>query len=360
MIPDKFSYNHVHSTECIGNGYYVRENTETGSETPVPWSDVTDEDSIYVVKTVETDENDNKYHQYWDFDAGWEHFDEFLYNAAMVLFKQFDTERVVTISVNLGRIKSLNRLSTETFERTMSIYVPSDLRDLELPGISGEQFVTSDATPVMFSSIDILDELYWVLRTFSDRHRTFQAHLDGAVDTHRVQSGDAMRAYQSLAMGYPYFEGLLVEFIDRVDLREQPFEGDEPLQFRNHESYMAQGNVKTTLNTLDESRDAITKYEREFLVETFYDEKEELGIDRNVLAHSLFEATRGFQAIQWEEVARRLLVSIAFLDEKVACSYNKTIDAATIRLFEQWVKERRQAGFDSVVNERIRDTDDSK
>lgn len=352
MVPDQLTYEYVRSSDCVGGGYYVRVDEKNDEEIPVLWSDVTDENSIYVLKTIETDENDKKYYQYWDFGDGWTHFDEFLYNAAMPVFDRVDGGRVATITGNIGRIDSLNRLATETLERTLSLYIPRNMQEMDLIGVSGERFVTGDATPVMFSSIDILDELYWVVRTFSNRHRTFQKHLDEKVDAHRVQSGDAMRAYQALAIAYPYFEGLLVEFIDRVDLRVEPYEGEAPLRFREHQSKMVQGNPKTTLNTLEDSRDVITEYERDFLVDTFYDEGNELGINRNILAHSIFEATRGFQTIQWEEIGRRLLVSIAFLDEKVACSYSETFDAADIEVFERWLNERLEAGFDSVVNER--------
>lgn len=358
MIPDQLSYKHVQSSDCVGSGYYVRVNNETSEKIPVLWSDVTDEDSIYILKTIETDEHNNKYYQYWDFGSGWPHFDELMYTALLPVCNRLEGGRVATITGNIGRIKSLNRLATETFERTVSLYIPRNMQEMDLVGFSGERFVTGDADPVMFSSIDILDELYWVVRTFSDRHRTFQERLDENVDDHQIQSGDALRAYQSLAIAYPYFEGLLVEFIDRVDLREQPYEGDSPLRFRSHKSKMVQGNVKTTLDTLEGSRDVITEYEREFLVDTFYDEGGELGMDRNTLAHSIFEATRGFQTIQWQELARRLLVSIAFLDEKVACSYNNTVATADISVFERWLEERLEAGFDSVLNARTTgDTD---
>ena len=60
MIPGQFSYEYVHSSDCVGDGYYTRVNSETGEENPVLWSDVTDEDSVYVLKIIETDEDGNK------------------------------------------------------------------------------------------------------------------------------------------------------------------------------------------------------------------------------------------------------------------------------------------------------------
>lgn len=78
---------------------------------------------------------------------------------------------------------------------------------------------------------------------------------------------------------------------------------------------------------------------RKFLVETFYDESISLDVARNDLAHNLFDVTREFQKIDWRELARRLIVSITFLDEKVVCTYSD-IDATDLDFFEKWLTQR--------------------
>lgn len=152
-----------------------------------------------------------------------------------------------------------------------------------------------------------------------------------------------------MALAYPFFEGLIGQLIDREDLKAESYGGTSGIQFRYLESNMPQTSTKTIIQTLEESRGALDEYEREFLVETFYDESLGLGVGRNDLAHNLFDATRGFQEINWRELARRLIVSIAFLDEKVVCTYSD-IDAADLDFFEKWLTQREEMGFDNLQN----------
>jgi hypothetical protein len=100
------------------------------------------------------------------------------------------------------------------------------------------------------------------------------------------------------------------------------------------DSNTPQTNTKSLINQFETAHGLITDYEREFLVETFYNESGDLGIARNDLAHNIFDATRGFQQINWREIARQLIVSIAFLDEKVVCVYNSVAGASSIQTFK--------------------------
>lgn len=249
----------------------------------------------------------------------------------------------------MGRLKSADSLSTETYEHSISLRVPPDLLELEVPGVSGEASLTGDAEPIMFNSIEILNELYWVMREFSGRHADFQKFLDGETDEYHLDSDDSLRAYRAVALAYPFFEGLVGQLIDREDLRAESYEGTSGIRFRYLESKMPQTSTKTIIQTLEENRSVINDYEREFLVETFYDESIGLGVARNDLAHNLFDATRGFQEINWRELSRRLIVSIAFLDEKVVCAYSD-IDAADLDFFERWLTNRYERGFDKLQN----------
>lgn len=134
-------------------------------------------------------------------------------------------------------------------------------------------------------------------------------------------------------MAYPLFEGLIYQLADRVKLKSQPFEGEGDIRFRHLSS--PEDNVKNLIeSTLHDSQGILTEYEQDFLVDTFYDESIDLGLERNQLAHNIFDATRGFQRIDWHELARRLIVSIAFLNEKVVCTYSP-VDATNLQVFEE-------------------------
>lgn len=349
MIPERFIYESVDLDGCVGGDYIIRKDTQKDTEERVAFSHLTDSSSIYVLKTVDEDDNGKKYNRYWDFGNEWDHLDDFLYNGAAPIFRGFDESRYFEVIVNVGRVKSADSLSTETFEHSISLLIPQDLRELDVPGISGEGSVTGEADPVMFNSIEILNELYWVMREFSRQHATFQDFLDGNTDEHSMDSDDSLRAYRAVALAYPFFEGLVGQLIDREDLKAEPYQGTSEIQFRYLESKMPQTSTKTIIQTLEESRGAIDEYEREFLVETFYDESIDLGVARNDLAHNLFDATRGFQEIDWRELARRLIVSIAFLDEKVVCTYSD-IDAANLDFFEKWLTQREERGYNDLQN----------
>jgi hypothetical protein len=347
VIPDRFSYEHVPSENCVVGDYVRRIDTKTGETERVALSHVTDEASIYILKMVDTDENDKKYNRYWEFEPGWDHFDDFLYNGAAHIFRGFDEARIFTITVNPGRVKSMNPLSTETYEHSISLHVPADHRQLDLPGMSGEASMTGDEEPVMFNAIDILNELYWVMREFSQRHAEFQEFLDGNTVSHGVESGDALRAYRALAMAYPFFEGLVYQLTDRTLLKDEPFKGGSGLRFKQLDHKTPQAGTKTLINQFETAHGVTDRYEREFLVETFYNETVDLGIARNDLAHNIFEATRGFQQINWYELSRRLIVSIAFLDEQVACCYS-SVDSAHLRYFEWWLQDRIREGIENL------------
>lgn len=349
MIPERFTYESVDSDECLGEKYIIRKDRQKGTEKRVAYSHLTDPSSIYVLKTVDKDDRDNKYNRYWDFGDGWDHLDDFLYNGAVHIFRGFDEARYFEVMINIGRVKRASRLSTETYEQSISLLVPPNLQELDVPGIAGEASTTGDADPVMFNSIKILNELYWVMKEFSSRHTKFQSFLDGEVNEYSLDSNDSLRAYRAVALAYPFFEGLVTELVDRVDLKSEPYEGTSGIQFKYLESNMPQAATKTIIQTLEESRGTINEYERDFLVETFYDESVGLGVSRNDLAHNLFDATRGFQKIDWYELARRLIVSIAFLDEKVVCTYSD-LDSADLTVFEKWLTQRENMGFDDLQN----------
>jgi hypothetical protein len=350
MIPNRFSYEYISSKDCVGDEYVLRTNTHTGTTEHVALSHVTDKDSIYVLKTVDQNEEGMGYNRYWEFEPGWDHFDDFLYNGAAHVLRGLDKPRFVTVTVNLGRIKSMNRLSTETYEHSIALHVPVSLRDLDLPGIAGEASTTGPENPVMFNALDILEELYWVMREFAERHTQFQDVLDGNAEYHSMESGDALRAYRALAMAYPLFEGLVAQLTDRVLLKEASFKGRSNLRFKQMDSNTPQTNTKSLITQFKIAHGVIDGYERDFLVETFYNETGGLGIARNNLAHNIFDATRGFQQINWRELARRLIVSIAFLDENVVCTYSPVADAAPLQTFEQWLQEREQEGLESLHN----------
>jgi hypothetical protein len=149
-------------------------------------------------------------------------------------------------------------------------------------------------------------------------------------------------------LAYPFFEGLVYQLADRVKLKNQPREGSGSIQFRHLKSKTPKDNPKNLLlNTLHESHGTLTEYERDFLVDTYYNESIDIGIARNELAHNIYDATRGFQGIDWRELVRRLIVSIAFLDEKVVCTYCP-IDATNLQVFEEWLRQREQAGLENL------------
>lgn len=350
MIPERFTYQTVKADDCVSDYYVTRTDKQKDTEERVAYSGITDTDSIYVLKTVHDDEGTN---EYWDFGTGWKHFDDFLYNAAFHIFKGFDEDRYFEIIVNLGRIKNYEDLSviaTETYEQSISLLVPDNHRSLDVPGLAGEKSITHDRPPVMFNPNDVLEELYWVMREFSATHADFQQYLDGEITDHGVERSDSYRAYQAVALAYPFFEGLVYQLVDRVNLKDQPIEGTGNIQFRHLESKTPKDNPKNLiLNTLYESHGILTAYERDFLIDTFYDESIDVGMARNDLAHNIYDATRGFQSIDWRELARRLIVSIAFLDEKVVCVYS-SIDTTNIQVFEEWLRQREEAGFESLQN----------
>lgn len=350
MIPQDFTYNRVPDEDCVGGYYVTRTNTSTGTTNRVAYSGITDTDSTYVLKTVN---NEHETNEYWDFDSGWDHIDDFLYNAAFPIFKRVDKDRFFEIIVNLGRIKDLSDITiiaTETYEQSISIPVPADYRELDTPGLAGEESLTSDTPPVMFNPNDVLEELYWVMREFSADHADFRRSLDDGAVGHNLRGSDSLRAYQTLALAYPFFEGLVYQLTDRVRLKDQPFEGAGNIQFRHLESTTPRDNLKNLImNTLCDSFGILSEYEQEFLVDTYYNESTNLGIARNELAHNLYDATRGFQSIAWRELARRLIVSIAFLDEKVVCTYSP-VDATNLQIFEEWLQQREQGGFESLQN----------
>jgi len=348
MTPERFSYETIPSEDCLGDYYVRRTDTHTGNTEQVALSHVTDEDSIYILKTVDQNDKGRDYYRYWEFETGWDHFDDFLYNGAAYILRGLDKPRFITVTVNLGRIKSMNRLSTETHEHSLAIHVPTSLHDLDLPGMTGEASTTGFEDPVMFNALDILEELYWVMRIFSERHNEFQEVLDGNAKHHSMESEDALRAYRALATAYPLFEGLVGQLTDRVCLNDLPFQGKGKLRFKQMDSNTPQTNTKSLINQFETAHGVITDYEREFLMDTFYNESGDLGIGRNNFAHNIFDATRGFQQINWRELARRLIVSIAFLDEKVVCVYNSVADASPIQTFEQWLQERERAGLENL------------
>jgi len=345
MIPEHFSYQQVRDEDCVG-GYYV---TRTGTTDRVAYSGITDTDSTYLLKTFHKEDEVN---EYWDFGDEWGHIDDFLYNAALHIFRKFDNDRHFEIIVNPGRIKDysdLTPIATETYEQGISLLVPADHRSLNVPGLSGEKSTTSNAPPVMFNPNDILEELYWVMREFSADHTQFRQFLDGETGSHDLEQSDSFRAYQALSLAYPFFEGLAYQLADRVKLKNQPFEGKSSIQFRRLESKTPKDNLKNVLNTLYESYGTLTEYERDFLVDTYYNESTDLGIGRNELAHNIYDATRGFQSIDWRGLTRRLIVSIAFLNEKVVSTYSP-VDANNLQVFEEWLRQREQGGFDSLQN----------
>jgi len=138
------------------------------------------------------------------------------------------------------------------------------------------------------------------------------------------------------------------QLADRVKLNNQPFQGDGSIQFRHLASKTPKDNTKNLiLNTLHKSHGTLTEYERDFLVDIYYNESTDLGIARNELAHNIYDATRGFQSIDWRELAQRLIVSIAFLNEKVVCIYSP-VDTAKIQMFEEWLSQREKAGFENL------------
>jgi len=350
MSPEHFTYSRVLSEDCVSDYYVLRTNTRNETEERVAYSGITDTDSTYVLKTVYDDEKTN---EYWDFGSGWDHFDDFLYNAAFPILKRFDDDRYFEITVNMGRIKNFNDItviSTETYEQTISLLVPSDFRVLDAPGLVGEESVNSDSSPVMFSSMDILNELYWIMREFSADHEEFRQSIDSNRLDHDLKRSDSLRAYRAVALAYPYFEGLIGQLTDRVKLKNQQFKGEDNIQFRHIKTKTPKDNIKNLIkNVLHQSHNVINEYERDFLTETFYNESGDLGIARNDLAHNIFDATRGFQSINWRELSRRLIVSIVFLDEKVVCTYSP-IDATNLQVFEEWLRQREQAGFKNLQN----------
>jgi len=350
VIPENFTYSPVPSEDCVGSYYVLRTDTRNKTEERVAYSDITDTDSTYVIKTVSEEDRTN---EYWDFGSGWDHFDDFLYNAAFHIFNRFDDERFFEIIVNMGRISDFNDLtviSTKTHEKSISLLVPKDTQRLDVPGLSGEDSTTNDTSPVMFSSIDILNELYWVMREFSTDHNNFRQYLNGDTFNYDLEQSDSFRAYRAIALAYPFFEGLVTQLTDRVKLKNQPFEGEDQIQFRHIKTHTPKDNIKNLIkNVLFDSYSIINEYERDFLVETFYNESIDIGIARNDLAHNIFDATRGFQNIDWRELTRRLIVSIAFLDEKVVCTYCP-LEATNIQVFEEWLRQREQAGFKTVQN----------
>lgn len=348
MIPEQFTYNQIASDDCVGGYYVTRTDTRNDTQERVAYSGITDTDSTYVLKTVNEEEDTN---EYWDFDTGWDHLDDFLYNAAFHIFRGFNEDRFFEIIVNLGRIKDyddLTIIATETYEQSISLLVPADYRELDTAGLAGEESVTGDTPPVMFNPNDVLEELYWVMREFSADHADFQQSLDDDTAGHDLERSDSFRAYQALSLAYPFFEGLVYQLTDRVRLNDQPFEGAGDVRFRHLESTTPRDNPKNLLlNTLHDSFGVLTEYEQEFLVDTYYNESADIGIARNDLAHNIYDATRGFQSINWRELARRLIVSIAFLNEKVVCTYS-SIDATNLQVFEQWLAQREQAGFENL------------
>jgi len=350
VIPDRFTYQRVSDDDCVGGFYVTRTDTQTGTKERVAYSRFTDTDSTYVLKTVNDEEDTN---EYWDFADGWSHIDDFLYNAAFHIFRGFDEDRFFEVIVNPGRIKNyddITIIATETYEQSISILVPADHRQKDTPGFAGEESATSDTVPVMFNPNDVLEELYWVMREFSADHANFRRSLDDDAAGHDLRGSDSFRAYQALGLAYPFFEGLVYQFTDRVRLSDQPFKGTGDVQFRHLESTTPGDNPKNLIqNTLHDSFGVISEYEQEFLVDTFYDESIDVGIARNELAHNIFDATRGFQSINWRELARRLIVSIAFLDEKVVCTYNP-VDATDLEVFEEWLRQREQAGLENLQN----------
>lgn len=347
MTPENFSYRRVPDEDCVGDYYIVRTDTRNDTEERVAYSGITDTDSTYVLKTI-NEEEDTK--EYWDFGTGWDHLDDLLYNAAFHIFRAFDNDQYFEIIVNLGRIKNITQISTETYEQSISLFVPEDHSELDVPGLAGEESITGDAEPVMFNAIDVLEELYWVVREFSEVHSNFQDFLDEKSESHSLQSDESFRTYQALALAYPFFEGLVGQLVDRVELKEQPFGGNSGIQFRYLKSNTPRDNTKNLIIILHESHGVLTEYEREFLIDTFYNESIDVGIARNDLAHNIFDATRGFQNVDWRELARRMIVSIAFLDEKVVCSYSNWTDASDLRKFERWLAEREREGFVNLQN----------
>lgn len=346
MIPNQFEYKQIPSKDSLGGYYVLRTNTKTGTTERVALSHATDTDSIYILKTIDTDQKGKKYNRYWEFEPGWEHLDDFYYNGAADIFRGFNEPRFFEIIVSPGRVKSWNPLSTETYEHSLSLHVPANHREFDLPGVAGEESVTGEGEPVMFHPIDILNELYWMMTDFSERHSQFQDVLDGKTQQHGIQQGDPLRAYQAVSLAYPFFEGLVYQLTDRVLLKNESFKGSSELRFKQLNHNTPQTKPKPLINQLKTSHGVANSYERDFLIETFYDETIGLGIARNDLAHDLFYATRGFQQISWCELARRLIVSIAFLNEKVACIY-APVNSAHIRYFEWWLQEQVKAG---VVN----------
>lgn len=346
VVPEHFSYKRVPDKDCVGNYYVNRTDTRDQTQERVAYSGITDTNSIYVLKTVHEEENVT---EYWDFGDGWDHMDDFLYNAAFTIFRGFDNNRFFEIIVNLGRIKDYDNLSiiaTETYEQAISLHIPADLRDFDAPGLAGEESVTGDAPPVMFNPNDVLEDLYWVMREFSPDHDDFQQYLDGETAGHELEARDSYRAYQAVALAYPFFEGLVYQLADRVKLKSQPIEGEGDIQFRHLTS--PKDNVKNLLQgTLHQSHGVLSEYEQDFLVDTFSDESTDLGLERNQLAHNIFNATRGFQSIDWNELTRRLIVSIAFLNEKVVCTFSP-LDATNLQVFEEWLRQREQAGLENL------------
>lgn len=347
MTPERFSYEFVSSEECVGGDYVVRVDSRRDTKQRVPYSHQTDINSVYILKTLERDKDGNKFNRYWDFGNGWEHIDDFLYNGAINIFKRLDGPRYFEIIVNVGRVHDPNPISIETFERSMSLFVPENFQSLDVPGISSEESVTGNAKPVMFNTIEILNELYWVMRHFSESHLEFRGYIDGEEDSHSLEPIDSKRAYMALALSYPLFEGLLVQLIDRVDLLNEEYQGKSGTRFKYHESNMTRLNPKQNIKTLEESRGVIGSYEQKFLIESFYNESGSLGISRNDLSHNIFEATRGFQNINWYEIARRFIISIAFLDQKVVCAYSQ-LDAADLKVLEKWLSQREKLGYNDL------------
>lgn len=350
VTPENFTYQRVPDEDCVGDYYTIRTDTRNGTQQRVAYSGITDTDSTYVLKTVHKEEDTN---EYWDFGDDWDHLDDFLYNAAFHIFRGFDEDRFFAVIINLGRIQDFDDLTiiaTETYEQGVSLLVPADHRELDTAGLAGEASVTGDEPPVMFNPNDVLEELYWVMREFSVDHADFQRSLDDDAAGHDLRRQDSFRAYQALALAYPFFEGLVYQLTDRVRLRDQPVEGTGDVQFRHLESTTPGDNPKNLLmNTLHDSYGVISEYERDFLIDTYYNESTDLGIARNDLAHNIYDATRSFQSIDWRELARRLIVSIAFLNEKVVCTYS-SIDATHLQVFETWLYEREQGGFDNLQN----------
>lgn len=350
VIPENVTYSRVPDKDCVGGYYVTRTNTSTETTKRVAYSGITDTDSTYVLKTVNDEDATN---EYWDLGSGWDHIDDFLYNAAFHIFRRINKDRFFKIIVNLGRIKDLSDITiiaTETYEQSISILVPADHRELDTAGLAGEESITSDTPPVMFSPNDVLEELYWVMREFSADHAEFRRSLEDSGAGHDLQRSDSLRAYQALTLAYPFFEGLVYQLTDRVRLKNKPFKNTNQIQFRYLESTTPRDNPKNLIqNTLYDSFGVLSDYEQEFLIDTYYNESINLGIDRNELAHNIYDATRGFQSIDWRELARRLIVSIAFLDEKVVCTYSP-VDATNLQVFEEWLQQREQEGFESIRN----------